>query len=114
VQPIANLQLNAAHRYLNDNPFFHHSSLFVVGGYYRFNDNWGFGFQDQYEGTIGLFQEQRYAIYRDLTNWVASFGAVVRDNTGNKKEYGVLLTFSLKAFPKLGFDLNFDPGSQGQ
>jgi LPS-assembly protein len=114
VQPIANLQLNAAHRYLNDNPFFQHSSLFVVGGYYRFNDNWGFGFQDQYEGTIGLFQEQRYAIYRDLTNWVASFGAVVRDNTGNKKEYGVLLTFSLKAFPKLGFDLNFDPGSQGQ
>jgi LPS-assembly protein len=114
VQPIANLQLSAAHRYLNDNPFFNHSSLFVVGGYYRFNDNWGFGFQNQYEGTVGIFQEQRYAVYRDLTNWVASLGAVVRDNTGNKKEYGVLLTFSLKAFPKLGFDLNFDPGSQGQ
>jgi LPS-assembly protein len=114
VQPLANLQLSAAHRYLNDNPFFQHSSLFVVGGYYRFNDNWGFGFQDQYEGTVGIFQEQRYAIYRDLTNWVASLGAVVRDNTGSKKEYGVLLTFSLKAFPKLGFDLNFDPGSQGQ
>lgn len=114
VQPVANLQLNAGHRYLNDNPFFQHSSLFVVGGYYRVNDNWGFGFQEQYEGTVGIFQEQRYAIYRDLTNWVASFGAVVRDNTGNKKEYGILLTFSLKAFPKFGFDLNFDPGSQGQ
>jgi LPS-assembly protein len=114
VQPAANLQLNAAHRFLNDNPFFQHSSLFVVGGYYRLNDNWGFGFQEQYEGTVGIFQEQRYAVYRDLTNWVASFGAVVRDNTGNKKEYGVLLTFSLKAFPKFGFDLNFDPGSQGQ
>ncbi|HZR78397.1 MAG TPA: LPS assembly protein LptD [Chthoniobacterales bacterium] len=114
VQPTANLQLSAGHRYLNDNPFFEHSSLFVVGGYYRVTDNWGFGFQEQYEGTIGLFQEQRYAIYRDLTNWVASFGAVVRDNTGNKKEYGILLTFTLKAFPKFGFDLNFDPGSQGQ
>jgi len=114
VQPVANLQINAGHRYLNDNPFFQHSSLFVVGGYYRVTDNWGFGFQEQYEGTVGIFQEQRYAIYRDLTNWVASFGAVVRDNTGNKKEYGILLTFSLKAFPKFGFDLNFDPGSQGQ
>ena len=114
VQPAANLQLNAGHRYLNDNPFFQHSSLFVVGGYYRVSDNWGFGFQEQYEGTVGIFQEQRYAIYRDLTNWVASFGAVIRDNTGSKKEYGVLLTFSLKAFPKFGFDLNFDPGSQGQ
>jgi hypothetical protein len=114
VQPVSNLQLGFGHRYLNDNPFFRHSSLIVLGGYYRLNDNWGFGFQDQYEGTIGIFQEQRYAIYRDLTNWVASFGAVVRDNTGNKKEYGVLLTFTLKAFPKFGFDLNFDPGSQGQ
>jgi len=114
VQPAANLELNASHRYLNDNPFFQHSSLFVVGGYYRISDNWGFGIQEQYEGTIGLFQEQRYAIYRDLSNWTASFGAVIRDNTGSKKEYGVLFTFSLKAFPKFGFDLNFDPGSQGQ
>jgi LPS-assembly protein len=114
VQPTANLQLTAGHRYLNDNPFFQHSSLFVVGGYYRVTDNWGFGFQEQYEGTVGIFQEQRYAIYRDLTNWVASFGAVVRDNTGNKKEYGILLTFTLKAFPKFGFDLNFDPGGAGQ
>lgn len=114
IQPTANVQLNMGHRFLNDNPFFEHSSLFVIGGYYRLSDNWGFGFQEQYEGTVGIFQEQRYAIYRDLTNWVASFGAVVRDNTGNKKEYGVLLTFSLKAFPKFGFDLNFDPGSQGQ
>jgi LPS-assembly protein len=112
-QPASNLQLSAGHRYLNDNPFFNHSSLFVVGGYYRLNDNWGFGFQEQYEGTVGIFEEQRYAIYRDLTNWVLSFGAVVRDNTGDKKEYGILLTFTLKAFPKFGFDLNFDPGSTG-
>ena len=114
VQPIANLQVSAGHRYLNSNPFFQNSSLFVVGGFYRLDDNWGIGFQEQYEGTTGVFEEQRYSVYRDLTNWVASFGAIVRDNTGNKKEYGILLTFTLKAFPKFGFDLNFDPGSAGQ
>jgi hypothetical protein len=114
VQPIANLQVSAGHRYLNGNPFFQNSSLFVVGGFYRLDDNWGIGFQEQYEGTTGVFEEQRYSVYRDLTNWVASFGAIVRDNTGNKKEYGILLTFTLKAFPKFGFDLNFDPGSAGQ
>jgi LPS-assembly protein len=113
VQPIANLQLSAGHRYLNGNPFFANSSLYVVGGFYRFDDNWGVGFQEQYEGTTGIIEQQRYSIYRDLTNWVASFGAVVRDNAG-VKEYGVLLTFTLKAFPKFGFDLNFDPGSEGQ
>ena len=109
VQPIANLQVSFGHRYLNQSPFFNNSSLFVVGGYYRLNDNWGFAIQEQYEATTSTLEQQRYSIYRDLTSWVASFGAVIRDNAG-VKEYGVLLTFTLKAFPKFGFDLNFDPG----
>ena len=113
IQPMANLQLNFGHRYLNDNPFFDNSSLFVVGGYYRLNDNWGVGIEEQYEAATDTLEQQRYAIYRDLTSWVASFGGVIRDNAG-VKEYGVLFTVTLKAFPKFGFDLNFDPTSQGQ
>jgi LPS-assembly protein len=113
VQPLANLQLNVAHRYLNGNPFFQDSSLFVVGGYCRLNDNWGIGVQEQYEGATGILQEQRYSIYRDLTSWVASIGGVIRDNSG-VKEYGLLFTVTLKAFPKFGFDLNFDPTSEGE
>ena len=113
VQPLANLQLTVAHRYLNGNPFFQDSSLFVVGGYYRIDDNWGVGIQEQYEGATGLLEEQRYSVYRDLTSWVASFGGVIRDNNG-VKEYGLLFTITLKAFPKFGFDLNFDPTSEGQ
>ena len=112
VQPVANVQLSIGHRYLNQNPFFNNSNLFVVGAYYRVNDNWGVGVQEQYEATIQTLEEQRYSVYRDLTSWVASFGAVIRDN-GGVKEYGVLLTFTLKAFPKFGFDFNFDPGSAG-
>jgi LPS-assembly protein len=114
VQPLANLQVSFGHRYLNQNPFFANSSLFVVGGYYRINDNWGVGVHGQYEGTTGILEEQRYSVYRDLTSWVASFGAVVRDNGGGVKEYGVLLTFTLKSLPKFSFDLNFDPGGTNQ
>jgi lipopolysaccharide export system protein LptA len=113
IQPIANLQLNFGHRYLNQNPFFDNSSLYVLSGYYRFNDNWGIGIQEQYEGTTGILEQQRYSIYRDLTSWVASVGAIIRDN-GGVKEYGVLLTFTLKALPKLSFDLNFDPAGAEQ
>lgn len=113
IQPIANLQLSFAHRYLNGNPFFDNSSLYILGGYYRINDNWGVGFSEQYEGTTGVFEQQRYSIYRDLTSWVASVGAIIRDN-GGVKEYGVLLTFTLKAMPKLSFDLNFDPAGAEQ
>jgi hypothetical protein len=98
---------------LNNNPFFLNSSLFVVGGYYRLNDNWGLGVQEQYEATTGVLEQQRYAIYRDLTSWVASVGGVIRDN-GGVKEYGVLFSLTLKAFPKFGFDLNFDPTSEGE
>jgi LPS-assembly protein len=113
VQPMANLQLSVGHRYLNDNPFFLDSSLFLVGGYYRINDNWGVWVQEQYEATTGLLEQQRYSIYRDLSSWVASLGGVIRDNKG-VKEYGVLFTLTLKAFPKFGFDLNFDPSSEGE
>jgi len=113
VQPMANLQLTVAHRYLNGNPFFDNSSLFVVGGYYRIDDNWGVGVQEQYEGATGVLEQQRYSIYRDLSSWVASFGGIIRDNSGSR-EYGVIFTITLKAFPKFGFDLNFDPTSQGE
>lgn len=112
-QPVANLQVSAGHRYLNSDPFFKNSSLFVVGGYYRLDDNWGIGIQEQYEAVTHTLEQQRYSVYRDLTSWVASFGAVIRNN-GGVKEYGVLLTFTLKAFPKIGIDFNFDPAGAGQ
>jgi LPS-assembly protein len=114
VQPISNLQVTFGHRYLNQNPFFVNSSLFTLSGFYRINDNWGIGVNEQYEGTTGIIEEQRYSVYRDLSSWVASFGAIVRDNGGGVKEYGVLLTFTLKALPKFSFDLNFDPGGTNQ
>ena len=107
-QPVANVQVTVGNRYLHNNPFFLNSNLITFDGYYRINDNWGFAVQEQYEGSTNILEQQRYAIYRDLTSWVASLGAVIRDNAG-VKEYGVLLTFTLKAFPKFGFDLNFDP-----
>jgi LPS-assembly protein len=111
-QPNANTLLSVGHRYLNNNPFFANSSLFTVGGYYRINDNWGVGVQEQYEASTHILEQQRYSLYRDLTSWVASIGGIVRDN-GGVKEYGVLLTFTLKALPKFSFDLNFDPGGAG-
>ncbi len=112
-KPSANTVFTVGHRYLNGNPFFLNSSLFSLGGYYRINDNWGVGFLEQYEATTNIVEQQRYSIYRDLTSWVASLGAVIRNN-GGVKEYGVLLTFTLKAFPQFGVDLNFDPAGTNQ
>ncbi|MBV9619332.1 MAG: LPS assembly protein LptD, partial [Verrucomicrobia bacterium] len=111
-QPISNLQFDLGHRFLNENPFFPDSNLYSGSFYYRIDDNWGVGAYARYEAVTHILEEQRYSIYRDLTSWVASVGAIVRDN-GGVKEYGVLVTFTLKALPKFNFDLNFDPGAQG-
>ncbi|MEO5722388.1 MAG: LptA/OstA family protein [Chthoniobacterales bacterium] len=114
VQPAANLQLAFGHRFLNESPFFANSSLYTAGAYYRIDDNWAGGASLRYEASTGFVEEQRYTVYRDLTSWVASVGAIIRNN-GGVKEYGVLLTFTLKALPKFSFDLNFDPGaSEGE
>ncbi|MDQ3198195.1 MAG: hypothetical protein M3Q46_03235 [Verrucomicrobiota bacterium] len=112
-KPTANTILTLGHRYLEGNSLFLDSSLFTVGGYYRINDNWGVSFLEQYEANTNLVLQQRYSVYRDLTSWVASLGAIVQNN-GGVKEYGVLLTFTLKAFPKVGLNFNFDPAGTGQ
>lgn len=112
-QPTANSQLSIGHRYLKDNPFFLNSSLYTISAYYRINDNWSVGALEQYEATTNIVEQQRYEVYRDLTSWVASVGGIIRNN-GGVKEYGVLLTFTLKAFPKFSFDLNFDPAGTNQ
>ncbi len=112
-KPTANTVLTIGHRYLEGNPLFLDSSLFTLGGYYRIDDNWGFSFLEQYEANTNIVEQQRYSVYRDLTSWVASLGAIIRNN-GGVKEYGVLLTFTLKAFPKFGLDLNFDPAGANQ
>ncbi|MEP6956936.1 MAG: hypothetical protein ABI883_08925, partial [Chthoniobacterales bacterium] len=113
-QPSAAVALNFGHRFLNENPFFPNSSLYFAGIYARLDDHWGVGASGRYEAISGFVEEQRYTVYRDLTSWVASLGAVVRNN-GGVKEYGVLLNFTLKALPKFSFDLNFDPGAaQGE
>jgi hypothetical protein len=112
-KPSANAAVTVGHRYLHGNPYFLDSSFFTVGGYYRIDDNWGVGALEQYEATTNLLEQQRYAVYRDLTSWVASLGMYIQDN-GGVKQYGLLLTFTLKAFPKIGLDANFAPAGTDQ
>jgi len=112
-KPVANLEFSVGNRFLQNSPFFPDSNLYTLGAYYRVNDNWALGAYERFEGATGFFEEQRYTIYRDLTSWVASLGGVIRNN-GGVKEYGILLTLTLKALPKFSFDLSFDPGSQGE
>lgn len=104
--------LSIGHRYLDGNPLFQDSNLVAVGGYTRFNEHWGFSWATRYEMDDSVLESQRYTIHRDLTSWVASLGAILRDNRG-EEEFGFLLTFTLKDFPQLSLPLDYDPQGSG-
>jgi len=103
------VQLTFGHRYLENNPFFDDSNLFRVGGYARINDNWAVSVLQQIEVKDGTLESQEYMIHRDMTSWVASVGAVVRDNRG-VDEIGVMFTITLKDFPQFSLPFNLNPG----
>ncbi len=71
------------------------------------NDNWGFSFYEQYEFDSAVLQYQRYLVHRDLSSWVASIGAQVRDNQGGNTDYGLLLILSLKDAPQVTLPFAF-------
>jgi LPS-assembly protein len=109
------VQLNLGHRYIDGNILFQDSSLVEVGGYVRFDDNWGFSFRETYEARDSVLESQRYEIHRDLSSWVASLGVLARQNRRDGKEVndiGVVLTFTLKDLPDLKVPISFDPSGQ--
>ncbi len=112
--PWDDMQLSIGHRYLDGNPFFRDSNLATLGIYYRINDNWAFSIYEQYEFDDSTLETQSYTLHRDLSSWVASLGAVVRE-VGGEQEFAVLLTFTLKDLPQVSFPIGVDntEGSDG-
>lgn len=106
-QVSSNAEIQVAHRYLDNNPFFQNSSLLQLGGYFRFDDNWSFGFVERYEFSDHTLEAQSYTLYRDLTSFVASVGLTVQDNRG-VNDYGMLVSFTLKGVPKVALPVGFD------
>ena len=106
--PTDYLDFTVGHRLLQDHPFFEDSSLVDFRVYARLNENWGISAYERYELDDSTLETQQYSIHRDLTSWVAAFGAVVRDNRG-ETDYGLLFSLTLKDFPSLRIPVDFDP-----
>ncbi len=102
------LDFTIGHRFLQDHPFFQDSSLLDFRVYARINENWGISAYERFELDDSVLETQQYSIHRDLTSWVAAFGAVIRDNRG-EKDYGLLFSLTLKEFPSVRLPVDFDP-----
>jgi len=81
-------------RYIRDT-----SSALVSEASYRLSPKWALRTYQSYELETNEHLEQEYTISRDLHCWVGELSY-------NYKDYGTIwLTFYLKAFPKMPFDL---------
>jgi hypothetical protein len=113
VMPTRDFSFRIGHRYIDDNEFFADNSQFDFSAYWRINDHWAVSIYEQYEFVSQVLQFQRYMVHRDLSSWVASFGAQVRDNLGGDTEFGLLLILSLKDAPQVTLPIQFDAGGEG-
>ena len=109
-----NVSLEMGHQYIYDHPFFRNSSLVYTRFYARLNEDFGFNTYHIYEAANGILQFQSYSFSKDLSSWIASFGLMSRNNGNGISDFGLLLSFTLKDFPKFNFDLDMDPNPGGR
>jgi len=77
-------------------------NLFLNTLIYRLNEDWALRATHQFDARAGRMQEQFYSIYRDFRSWTGAFTFRWREAEGQKDDFTVAFTFSLKAFPKYG------------
>lgn len=106
-------RFSVGHYYLNDHPFFSDADLITLSTYTRLNDDWGLSTEHRFEADDGVLEYQQYAVHKDIGSWVASLGTAIRDNRITDKEYGVFLSLTLKAFPKISLPIDYQPGGSG-
>jgi LPS-assembly protein len=111
VTPSPKWSLSLGHRYLRNDAelgFPEGNNLFTSTLYYRLNEDWGVRLAHHYEARDQTLEEQYYTLYRDFRNWTGAITFRVRDNREDGTDYGVAVTFSLKALPRfgLGDDVN--------
>jgi hypothetical protein len=103
--PTSSVQISLGHQLIKDHPFFPNSSLLYSRVYARVNDNWGVSMNHSFEADDNVLEYQSYSIHRDLTSWVATLGAMVRDNRG-VTDLGVIFSMTLKDFPQVSLPLD--------
>ena len=108
--PNDSLRFRVGHYYLNGHPFFPDADLITLDTYARLSDDWGISTSHRYEADDGVLEYQQYALHKDIGSWVASVGGIIRDNRVADLEYGMFLSLTLKAFPKIRLPVDFQPG----
>ena len=106
--PTDSMEFSIGHRTLSDHPVFADSSLLDFHAYARLSEKWGVSVYERFEMEDSTLETQQYSVHRDLTSWVATVGAIIRDHR-DEQEWGILLSLTLKDFPAVRIPMDFDP-----
>ena len=68
---------------------------------YRFNQKWKFSIYERFDIDTTKLKEQQYTLTRDLHTWLMDISFNQTRGEGSE----IWFVFTLKAFPKLGFDV---------
>lgn len=111
--PTDNFQFSVGYFALQDHPFFQDSSLVSLSTYTRLSDEWGFSTNHRFEADDSTLEYQQYQIHKDLASWTAGLGGIIRDNRNGEDEFGIIMSLTLKAFPKVTIPIDLQPGGEG-
>ncbi len=108
VLPTDSLELTLGYRQLNNHPILQDSDRVDIRAYTRLSEAWGLGFYQRWELDDSTLEIQQLTLHHDFDSWTSEVGLLMRDNRNSKKEYGLMLNFTLKEFPRVRLPLSVD------
>ncbi|BDS06126.1 hypothetical protein NT6N_11660 [Oceaniferula spumae] len=106
--PTDSLELSVGYRQLNNHPILQDSDRVDIRAYARLSEAWGIGFYQRWELDDSTLEVQQLTLHHDFDSWTASVGLLMRDNRNDNTEYGLMLNFTLKDFPRVRLPLSVD------
>jgi len=106
--PTDSLELTLGYRQLNNHPILQDSDRVDLRAYARLSEAWGLGFYQRWELDDSTLEVQQITVHHDFDSWTAAVGLLMRDNRDSQKEYGLVVNFTLKDFPRVRLPLSVD------
>lgn len=105
--PTPDFEFSVSQSNLNNHPYLLDSNRVHIKAYNRLNENWGVGMLQQWEFDDGTLELEQYTLHRNYDNWILSAGLTHRNNR-IRDEYGFMVNFTLKDFPKVSVPFTID------
>ncbi len=107
--PVDDFRFSIGHFYLSGHETIPDANLLSFNTYTRLGADWGVSTGHRYDIENSQLNYQQYALHKDLGSWVGRVGGSIRNHGVGDPEYGLFLSLTLKAFPKVSIPIDYQP-----